>query len=220
MLSTPKERKKFKSLRLIDPILRVRGSMTQQIKQKKKNTLMPFSSQPIPSNSSGKILSKPDVATSSESNEVDNTIDVGNEIGLTGKNKDIQNILAKGDMNRLVLKSMWINSQFENVVKNSEGNSGGIVAIWDNTLFTLSSSLEGDGFLAIVGNWYNINIHCLIIIVYAPQDQRRKRKLWKDITQLILIHNNLTIVLGDFNEVRNVDEQKGTMFDPRGDSRF
>ncbi|GJX94347.1 cytochrome P450, partial [Tanacetum coccineum] len=168
----PQRKKKVQISCLIDPILRVRGSMTQQRKQKKKNTLMPFSSQPIPSNSSGKsyneaisdsfpiinrcnirILSKPDVATSSESNEVDNTIDVGNEIGftMTGKNKDIQNILAK---------------------------------------------------------------------VYAPQDQRRKRKLWKDITQLISIHNTLTILLGDFNEVRNVDEQKGTMFDTRGDSRF
>ncbi|GJZ80757.1 cytochrome P450, partial [Tanacetum coccineum] len=55
---------------------------------------------------------------------------------------------------------------------------------------------------------------------YAPQDQRRKRKLWKDITQLISIHNTLTILLGDFNEVRNVDERKGTMFNLRGDSRF
>ncbi|GKD83804.1 hypothetical protein Tco_1350643 [Tanacetum coccineum] len=145
MLNTPKERKKFKSLCLIDPILRVRGSLTQQRKQKKKNTLMPFSSQPIPLNSFGKsyneaiadsfpiinrcnirILLKLDVATSSESNKVDNTIDVGNEIGFTmiGKNKDIQNILAKGDMNRLVLKSMWNNSQFDYVVKNSNGNSG------------------------------------------------------------------------------------------------
>nr|GFA06055.1 cytochrome P450 [Tanacetum cinerariifolium] len=55
---------------------------------------------------------------------------------------------------------------------------------------------------------------------YAPQEQRRKRKLWKDITQLFSIHNTLTIVLGDFNEVRNVDERKGTMFDPRVASRF
>nr|GFA44520.1 cytochrome P450 [Tanacetum cinerariifolium] len=73
-------------------------------------------------------------------------------------------------------------------------NSKGIVAIWDNMLFTISSSLEGDGFLAIeaVEGYYSI----------------------------VSIHNTLTIVLGDFNEVRNVDERKGTMFDPRGASRF
>ncbi|GJV05180.1 cytochrome P450 [Tanacetum coccineum] len=174
------------------------------------------------------ILSKPDVATSSESNEEDNTIDVGNEGSTSnvvcGVNDKKENIppsdKAICDMNRLVLKSMWKNSQFDYVVKNSDENSRGIVAIWDNTLFTLSSSLGGDGFLAIVGNWYNINIPCLFIIVYAPQDQRHKRKLWKDITQLISIHNTLTILPGDFNEVWNVDERKGTMFDLRGDSRF
>nr|GEX30689.1 cytochrome P450 [Tanacetum cinerariifolium] len=96
-------------------------------------------------------ISIPDVATSSESNGVDNTIDVGIKIGFTviGKNEWGKFIKEVG----LVLKSLWKNSQFDYVVKNSNGNSGGIVAIWNNTLFTLPSSLEGDGFLAIVGNW-------------------------------------------------------------------
>ncbi|GKA47256.1 putative RNA-directed DNA polymerase, eukaryota, reverse transcriptase zinc-binding domain protein [Tanacetum coccineum] len=186
-------KKKFKSLRLIDPI---------------------FShlNRAIPSNSSSNSYNK----------AISNSFSIINRrSGILSKpewkNKDIENILAKGDMNRLVLKSMWKNSQFDYVVKNSDENSRGIVAIWDNTLFTLSSSLGGDGFLAIVGNWYNINIPCLFIIVYAPQDQRHKRKLWKDITQLISIHNTLTILPGDFNEVWNVDERKGTMFDLRGD---
>nr|GEX79912.1 putative RNA-directed DNA polymerase, eukaryota, reverse transcriptase zinc-binding domain protein [Tanacetum cinerariifolium] len=42
----------------------------------------------------------PDKATSSESNGVDNSIDVGIEIGfrVTGKSKDIQNILAKDEV--------------------------------------------------------------------------------------------------------------------------
>ncbi|GJW88341.1 cytochrome P450 [Tanacetum coccineum] len=146
-------KKKFKSLRLIDPIFSHLNRAIPSNSSSNSYNKAISNSFSIINHYNIRILSKPNVAASSESNEVDNTIDVGNEISftMTGKNKDIENILAK---------------------------------------------------------------------VYAPQDQRRKRKLWKDITQLILIHNNLTIVLGDFNEVRNVDEQKGTMFDPRGDSRF
>ncbi|GJW45030.1 cytochrome P450, partial [Tanacetum coccineum] len=147
-------KKKFKSLRLIDTILsHLNRAIPSNSSSKSYNEAISDSFSII-NRCNIRILSKPDVATSSESNEVDNTIDVGNEIGftMTGKNKDIENILAKGDMNRLVLKSMWKNSQFDYVVKNSDENSRGIVAIWDNTLFTLSSSLGGDGFLAIVGN--------------------------------------------------------------------
>ncbi|GJX14125.1 cytochrome P450 [Tanacetum coccineum] len=115
-------KKKFKSLRLIDPILSYLNRAIPSNSSSKSYNEAISDSFSVINRRNIRILSKPGVATSSESNEVDNTIDVGNEIGftMTGKNKDIENILAKGD----------------------------------------------------------------------------------------------------FNEVRNVDERKGTMFDPRGDSRF
>ncbi|GJW18810.1 cytochrome P450 [Tanacetum coccineum] len=96
---------------------------------------------------------------SSHSNEIDNTIVVGDAIGfgMTGKQNDMQNI------------------------------------------FTNAVRLHGKvkGYLALLGNWLHIPIPCLFIIVYAPQDQRRKRKLWNDLDQSISAHNSFTIVLGD-----------------------
>ena len=68
--------------------------------------------------------------------------------------------------------------QFDFVRKSSNGKSGGIVAIWDTTIFTLSNSVDGEGFLALQGRWKNINILCLLIVVYAPQDHKKKKKLW------------------------------------------
>ncbi|GJW71086.1 RNA-directed DNA polymerase, eukaryota, reverse transcriptase zinc-binding domain protein, partial [Tanacetum coccineum] len=88
------------------------------------------------------------------------------------------------------------------------------------TYFSRSTSWEGEGYLALLGNWLHIPIPCLFIIVYAPQDQWRKRKLWNDLDQLISAHNSFTIVLGDFNEVRSPEEWKGTVFYSRGASRF
>ncbi|GJW40621.1 cytochrome P450 [Tanacetum coccineum] len=118
------------------------------------------------------------------------------------------------------IQSMWHNSCFDFVYKKSEGKSGGIVAIWDTNFFSLSTRLEGDGYLALLGNWKNIREVCLLIIVYAPQDQRKKKKLWLDVTRIVVNHDSLSIVLGDFNEVRNESERKGTIFDPRGASSF
>ncbi|GJZ40892.1 cytochrome P450 [Tanacetum coccineum] len=55
--------------------------------------------------------------------------------------------------------------------------------------------------------------------VYAPQEQRLKRKLWLELTELLLNPNTLSVILGDFNEVRVKFERMGTVFDPRG-ARF
>ncbi|GKB11089.1 cytochrome P450, partial [Tanacetum coccineum] len=43
------------------------------------------------------------------------------------------------------LKSMWNNSEFDFAIKNSVGNSEGIVAMWDETYFSRSASWEGEG---------------------------------------------------------------------------
>nr|GEW61578.1 cytochrome P450 [Tanacetum cinerariifolium] len=66
----------------------------------------------------------------------------------------------------------------------------------------------------------NIESPFLMIVVYAPQDQRRKDKLWYDLTTIILDHNSLSIVLGDFNEVRTALKRLGSIFDSRGATRF
>ncbi|GKD86312.1 putative RNA-directed DNA polymerase, partial [Tanacetum coccineum] len=115
---------------------------------------------------------------------------------------------------------MWNNSQFDFSVKKPDGKSGGIVAIWDISYFTLSDTLSGDGFLALIGRWRNVNIPCIFVVVYAPQEQRLKKELWLKLSRLILNNNTLTIVLGDFNEVRSQTECLGTIFDPRGALNF
>ncbi|GJY05409.1 RNA-directed DNA polymerase, eukaryota [Tanacetum coccineum] len=106
-----------------------------------------------------------------------------------------------GDVNHLLIQSLWHNTPFDYVAKKSDGRSGGIIAVWDTTSFSLLSSMDGDGFIAILGKWINIDSPCLMIVVYAPQDQRRKEKLWYDLTTMISDHNSLSIVLGNFNEI-------------------
>ncbi|GJX56691.1 putative RNA-directed DNA polymerase, eukaryota, reverse transcriptase zinc-binding domain protein, partial [Tanacetum coccineum] len=61
---------------------------------------------------------------------------------------------------------------------------------------------------------------CLIVVVYAPQDQIKKKKLLYDVSRLIANYNTLFIVLGDFNEVRNESKRMGTIFDRGGASLF
>ncbi|GKA93190.1 hypothetical protein Tco_0815176, partial [Tanacetum coccineum] len=200
-----------------------KGANTQPHKDSKKSKPSLHSTQPIPSTSFNKsdsvsisdsfsninrcnirILLKPSASSSSQSNEVENTI----------------NETMNSDINRVVLNSMWSNSQFDFVRKKPDGKSRGIVALWDSSYFKLSASTEGDGYLAIVGFWQNIDIPCLFIIVYSPQEQRRKHIMWSEFNRLITHRNTFTIVLGNFNKVRVREERKRTIFDPRGATRF
>ncbi|GKB32197.1 RNA-directed DNA polymerase, eukaryota, reverse transcriptase zinc-binding domain protein [Tanacetum coccineum] len=103
----------------------------------------------------------------------------------------------------------------------SKSNSqGGIIAIWDTSYFSFISSMDGDGFVAIFGKWLQIDTTCLMVVVYAPHDKNRKEKLRRDITNIINHFNILSIVMGDFNEVRTASERMGSIFDPFGASKF
>ncbi|GJY45302.1 RNA-directed DNA polymerase, eukaryota, reverse transcriptase zinc-binding domain protein [Tanacetum coccineum] len=184
-----------------------------------------------------RILSQPTASNNSESNEVNNTINVGNLVGFA-MNEDhkkswvkrlcienkvkfvgLQETMSRDD-NKFLIQSLWKNSKFAYFTKKADGKSGGIIAIWDPSFFSSSSAIEGDGFVAITGKWRDFDTTCLMIVVYAPQDHKRKEKLWRELNQIINQQNIPSIVFGDFNEVRNASERLGSIFDATGASMF
>ncbi|PWA52818.1 cytochrome P450 [Artemisia annua] len=175
-----------------------------------------------------RILNNPNLSDNSQSDslEVNNTITVGNELGfaMTGMENDVAHILGTESMssvdNRFMLESMWGHFAFDSVVKQAEGKSGGIIAMWDTSKFSIHSSSTGDGFVAVIGNWIPLNTTCLFIVVYAPQDQRKKKQLWLDLKAVIDSANVLSLVMGDFNVVRSASERMGSNFCHRSASAF
>jgi hypothetical protein len=124
------------------------------------------------------------------------------------------------DVDEHTIQALWGNSGFDFVSKNSNGKSGGIIVVWDKYRFSRTSWKEGDGFIAVTGIWLPINAPCLIIVVYAPQSINSKRVLWNNLNMLISTHDCLTVIIGDFNEVRNASERLGSTFCRKGASIF
>ncbi|GKE15166.1 cytochrome P450 [Tanacetum coccineum] len=112
----------------------------------------------------------------------------------------------------ITVKSLWGNPFFDFATKPSNGKSGRILAIWNQRKFTPISSSISDGFLAVLGWWQSVEVPCLFVVVYAPQNQRKKGKRWTNIESIIASHDTISIIMGDFNEVRNVAERQGTAF--------
>ncbi|GJX01451.1 cytochrome P450 [Tanacetum coccineum] len=123
-----------------------------------------------------RILSNQCNDSCSVSNEADNTINVGNKIGFNmdgveeaHKRSWVKRVCLEQKVNFLGLQetmtskfcnfdiqSMWHNSCFDYVYKKSEGKFGGIVAIWDTNFFSLSTRLEGDGNLTLLGDFNEV----------------------------------------------------------------
>ncbi|GKB15937.1 putative RNA-directed DNA polymerase [Tanacetum coccineum] len=232
-----KRKKRFTSLRLIDPLNGVRGYVTQP--RKSRQTTRNTNTQPLQptltscdsdgiSDSLSKIqrcniriLSNVDQDMNSDSNEVASILQVGNQIGfkMDGKDSDVE----REDHKRSWLKRLCSENKV-NFMGIQETMTGIEWKVWwypcGLGYILVHDSIKGQGFLALLGRWRNNDASCLMVIVYAPQDHRDKQLLWKNLTRLIDNHNDFSIIFGDFNEVRSEVERLGTLFDRRSAATF
>nr|GEX48806.1 RNA-directed DNA polymerase, eukaryota [Tanacetum cinerariifolium] len=89
---------------------------------------------------------------------------------------------------------------------DSAGSSGGILCLWEATIFKKDYAMVYDNFIAIYGTWISNNSKVLIVVIYAPQSLSQKRVLWDCISSLIARWNGETIVMGDFNEDKKLQQ--------------
>nr|GFB28309.1 RNA-directed DNA polymerase, eukaryota [Tanacetum cinerariifolium] len=82
------------------------------------------------------------------------------------------------------------------------------------TVFKKDHATISDNFVAIYETWLPSNSKVLFVAIYAPQQVSRKRLLWDYVSTLIDRWNGEVVVLGDFNEVRNMNERRGSCFNP------
>ncbi|GJY07024.1 RNA-directed DNA polymerase, eukaryota [Tanacetum coccineum] len=157
---------------------------------------------------------------------LDDLIKVGKSMGyvMEGCSKDFEHIISSQgvaiqetkmdciyDMD---IKFMWGNSNFQYIASDSVGNSGGLLCVWEKSIFKKSGASVSDNFIALYGTWLPTSTKILIVVIYAPQAYTCKRTLWEYISSLINRWDGESIVLGDFNAVRTKDERFGSVFNP------
>ncbi|GJS67185.1 RNA-directed DNA polymerase, eukaryota [Tanacetum coccineum] len=118
------------------------------------------------------------------------------------------------------VKFIWGNSNYQFVSSDSLGNSGGILCVWEASIFRKDHVTISDNFIALYGSWLPSNTKILFVVIYAPQSQSLKRSLWEYISSLIARWNGESIVMGDFNEVRFEEERFGLNFNKSSTRAF
>nr|GEU99330.1 G-type lectin S-receptor-like serine/threonine-protein kinase LECRK1 [Tanacetum cinerariifolium] len=112
------------------------------------------------------------------------------------------------------VKFIWGNSNYQYISSDAIGSSGGILCIWEASVFKKDYATISDNFIGIYGTWASNNVKVLFVTIYAPQHAYLKRVLWEYILVWIGRWNGEVIIMGDFNEVRFADERRGLMFYP------
>ncbi|GJS92803.1 RNA-directed DNA polymerase, eukaryota [Tanacetum coccineum] len=115
---------------------------------------------------------------------------------------------------------MWGNSNYNYVCSDSIGSSGGILCVWEKSVFRKENVTVSDNFIAIYGTWISNSLKVLFIVIYAPQQLSAKNLLWDYVSSLINNWSGEAIVMGDFNEVRCNEERYGSSFNTLGARRF
>ncbi|XP_021986406.1 uncharacterized protein LOC110882777 [Helianthus annuus] len=112
------------------------------------------------------------------------------------------------------IEGFWGRGCFDFASVDPTGRSGGLITMWDTSIFCLQPIISNRNLLVcsghIVGSGETINI----INVYAPQGDVEKRHLWSVLISIIRGSNGLWIVGGDFNSVRNEHERRNSIFNP------
>nr|GEZ11567.1 hypothetical protein [Tanacetum cinerariifolium] len=147
---------------------------------------------------------------------LEEVIRVGQTMGysMEGCEKDIESIIRnQGD--DVVFRWRFFLLIFKVLVtRRKERNSGGILCIWEATVFKKEYVTISDNFVAIYETWLPNNSRILFVVVYAPQQVSSKRVLWDYMSVLLSRWNGEVIMMGDFNEVRSRDKRRGSWFNP------
>lgn len=83
------------------------------------------------------------------------------------------------------VSGLWGRTGLEFEFVPAEGQSGGLVSLWDPAIFQAKEAVKDRNFLLIIGKIHGCDEEVLIMNVYAPQDHRDKRLLWDKIRQVI-----------------------------------
>lgn len=89
-------------------------------------------------------------------------------------------------VDRKLCSILWEGDDFEWLSKDAEGRSRGLLIIWRKGSFNIDSTFHRPNYLGVDGFWGSERLKVTIVNVYAPCDLRGTKRLWEEITTLMV----------------------------------
>lgn len=106
--------------------------------------------------------------------------------------------------------SLWGSEDCEWAFLPSEGNSGGILSLWNKCDSSIIFTFVGEGFVCVCLEWGVHRRRCIVVNVYSKCNLEDKKRLWDSLVEIRRsLGDGAWCILGDFNAVRHGDERRG-----------
>lgn len=102
----------------------------------------------------------------------------------------------------------------------SEGNSGGLLTIWDKTVFVIDSFQVNRNWTAIWGSIINQNFRSMLVNIYNPCNVSQRDEVWRETKDLSSSLNLPLLIAGDFNETLSEADRGSQFLDNMGALAF
>ncbi|OMO99897.1 Endonuclease/exonuclease/phosphatase [Corchorus capsularis] len=100
-----------------------------------------------------------------------------------------------------------IKGRFPGACSNAAGSAGGLISIWNDDFFSLDSSIVKDRFILLIGTLKGANLKCILVNLYAPNDDSERKILFQELVEIISPLNLPCCIGGVFNVVRSPEEK-------------
>ncbi|XP_071704099.1 uncharacterized protein [Rutidosis leptorrhynchoides] len=102
---------------------------------------------------------------------------------------------------------VWKHYAFDSIQVEANERSGGLVSMWRTDIFSLLMSWKRKHWSATIVRYLPSNLVILIVNVYAPRQESRKKMVWDKLTNIALKWPGPLCFLGDFNAVCSPEER-------------
>lgn len=109
--------------------------------------------------------------------------------------------------------SLGLGANVSWVEEPPRGLSGGILTVWKDEVFELSSYQSSRNWIMVRGSSTGMPGGMVLINVYAPQSISAKKEVWETLVSLISsLDEKYIMLVGDFNAVRSKEERSNGSF--------
>ncbi|XP_016186193.1 uncharacterized protein LOC107627894 [Arachis ipaensis] len=113
------------------------------------------------------------------------------------------------DISKYDVGRIWGNSTVGWEFVESDGASGGLLLMWDDMMFQKRNCYKGERWLCVEGVLTKNNFQCAYCLVYGAHEREAKRVVWEELSYIVGLCSLPFCLLGDFNEILQVEDRKG-----------
>ncbi|GKD47523.1 putative RNA-directed DNA polymerase, partial [Tanacetum coccineum] len=113
------------------------------------------------------------------------------------------------------VRRLWNGDDLGFAQVDANGSSGGLITMWNASVFTGTHAVGEVDFLAVVGKWNGVEGVVGLLNIYGPRDEYQRGRLWNRLSSILTSVDAVWCLFGDFNEVRCIEDRLNSEFNER-----